>query len=310
MSEYRFERLSDSNLKDLISLYLHAFNEKTSLDFLQKKYATSSFGLQFIGFIAYSGKEPAAYYGVFPIKVKHNSIEYLAAQSGDTMTHPNHRGKGLFIKLAKMSYDLAKSNGVQFIFGFPNENSYPGFVKKLEWKHYANINNYKIATEVFPFEKIAKKFKFFEPYYQKMLAKKLAGFSASIFENSLSHQSKNYGYVIHDQNYLNYKNYYKSYIVELNGVRCWIKIDGRLWVGDIEFCNEQKFKETLSSLLKLSKTLKCSSVHFSVFENSNYDKYLSEYTKPYYKNAVGCLNLSENVLGEYFAYQSADFDTF
>lgn len=313
MSDYRFERLSDNNLKDLIFLYLHSFNEKTTIGFLQKKYATESFGIKHIGYIAYSAttNEPAAYYGVFPVKVKYKNTEYLAAQSGDTMTHPNHRGKGLFITLAKMTYDLAKDYGVEFIFGFPNENSYPGFVKKLDWHHYGNVCNYKLKTDSLPFEKLAKKYNFIGSFYQSYIAKKLKSIiSNEAFENSLSLQSDDYGYVIHNYAYKNYKSYYQSYIINLNGVKCWIKMDGRLWVGDIEFCNEKTFKETISELIALAKKLRCSAIHFSVFENSVYDKYLSEYTKPYYKNSVGCLNLQNNIKGEWFAYQSADFDTF
>ena len=158
MSEYRFERLSDANLTDLLFLYKHAFKEKETISFLKKKYDTSCFGLKNIGFIAYSSSnETAAYYGVFPVKAQINGKEILVAQSGDTMTHPKHRGKGLFITLAKMTYELAKESGVEFIFGFPNDNSYPGFVKKLNWIHYSNINTYKIKTGALPFEKIAKK---------------------------------------------------------------------------------------------------------------------------------------------------------
>lgn len=312
MSNYKFERLTDSNLKDLISLYLHAFKEKTNLDFLHKKYDTENFGLKYTGFIAYSiSGVPAAYYGVFPVKVKYKDREILAAQSGDTMTHPEHRGKGLFITLAKLTYELARNEGVEFIFGFPNENSYPGFVNKLGWNHYANINNYKLLTKSLPFEKAAKKFSFFNSYYKLFVNHKLKNYlTDTTFENSLGLQSAEYGFVCHNADYFNYKKYYQSYVVKLNGVKCWIKLDGRMWVGDIEFCSEIKFKETVNALTRLAEKLLCSSVHFSVQENSLYDKYLEGFAKPYYKNSVGCLNLIENANGEKFAYQSADFDTF
>lgn len=312
MSEYRFERLSDNNLKDLIFLYQHSFNEKTDLSFLRQKYDTEAFGLKYAGFIAYStnNNEPAAYYGVFPITVSWKGKEYLAAQSGDTMTHPNHRGKGLFITLAKMTYDLAKDNNVQFVFGFPNENSYPGFVKKLHWNHYGNINNYKLSSGSLPFEKLAKKYNFIGSFYKSYTSKLLKKLKTQkLFENSIVLQSSGSGYVPHNSKYCNYKQYYDSYIVELNGVHCWIKLDGRLWVGDIEFCDEIKFRETIIALKLLAKKLKCSAIHFSVFENSVYDNYLKKYAVSYYKNAVGCLNLHE-LKGENFMYQSADFDTF
>ncbi len=310
MSEYRFEKLSDTNLKDLIFLYRHAFNEKENLKFLQKKYNTSAFGLKNIGYIAYSSSnEPAAYYGVFPIKAQINNKEILVSQSGDTMTHPDHRGKGLFITLAKMTYELAKKEGVEFIFGFPNENSYPGFVKKLDWDHYSNVNHYQIKTGGLPLEKVAKKFKMFSGTYSSLVSGKLK-YINSPFPNSLNSQTQDHGNILHDKNFFDYKTYYKSGVIEMNGVKCWIKVDGRLWVGDIEFCERNEFYETVNGLITLSKKLPCSTIQFSVFENSLYDQWLKEKYPVHSKNAVGCMNLSGNYKPEQFAYQALDFDTF
>ena len=99
MSEYRFERLSDNNLKDLVLLFKNAFNKDFSIEFIKKKYATEGYGLKYVGFIAYAtDNTPAAYYGIFPTKVRYNNKEYLCAQSGDTMTHSDHRGKHCFNK--------------------------------------------------------------------------------------------------------------------------------------------------------------------------------------------------------------------
>src|SRR4030095_10457568 len=143
--EYTFERISASRLYDIKLLYLDSFGEDVSMDFVEKKYDTSAFGVRDIGYIAYDNVGiPAAYYGVFPCRALVRGNVYLTAQSGDTMTHPNHRGKGLFVKLAKMTYELAKENGIKFVFGFPNDNSLPGFVKKLGWKCDENLNVYNI----------------------------------------------------------------------------------------------------------------------------------------------------------------------
>jgi hypothetical protein len=310
MSEYRFEKLSDTNLKDLIFLYRHAFNEKENLKFLKKKYNTSSFGLKNIGYIAYSStNEPSAYYGIFPINAQINGKEILVAQSGDTMTHPNHRGKGLFITLAKMTYELAKKEDVEFVFGFPNDNSSPGFFKKLNWVHYANVNHYKIKTGALPLEKVAKKFKMFSGTYSSLVSSKLKDID-SPFPNSLSSQLKDHGNILHDKTFFDYKKYYRSSIIDINGVKCWVKVDGRFWVGDVEFCEQNKFIETVNGLISFSRKISCSTVQFSVFENSLYDQWLKEKYTLHSKNEVGCLNLSGNFKPEQFAYQAIDFDTF
>lgn len=312
MSDYQFKRLDKTNIKDLLFLYKHAFNASEDLDFIQKKYNTSFVGITNVGFIAYHilTNEPAAFYGVFPIQVEINETQLTAAQSGDTMTHPNHRGKGLFITLAKMTYDLAKELGVEFVFGFPNDNSYPGFVNKLNWQHYSNVNHYKIAASSIPIDKLAKRYSLFQPILNLFIPKPLSIAAAFQFPNSLKHQNNSYGTVCHHQQFYNYKTYYPNFVIELEGVKCWLKVDGRLWVGDIEFCNEDKFMTVVNALVNYAKRKFCSSVQFSVFENSSYDTWLKKKFKAHSSIAAGCLNLSMNYKPEKFAYQAVDFDTF
>jgi GNAT superfamily N-acetyltransferase len=312
MSDYRFERLNESNFKDLVFLYKHSFGLSPDLNFLKKKYDTQSFGLNYIGFIAYSNtNEPAAYYGVFPFIVTHLGTEYIAAQSGDTMTHPNHRGKGLFIALAKQTYELAKQEGITFVFGFPNENSFPGFIKKLEWTHYANVNNYGIKTGTLPFDKVAKKFSVLNGLYQNYVSSILDKLStAEGFENSLVSRHSQVGAVLHDARFIQYKTYSTAKIITVAGKKCWIKIDGRIWIGDIEACNEEQFLAVLDALKHLAKKLLCSSIQFSIFEGSDYDLFLKKIKEPFYKNPVGYLNLNAGADGAVFGYQGVDFDTY
>ncbi len=58
----------------------------------------------------------------------------------DTMTHPDYRNRGLFIKLANMTYDFVeKKEGAALFIGIPGSNSFYGFVKKLGWDNPINI---------------------------------------------------------------------------------------------------------------------------------------------------------------------------
>ena len=111
-------------------------------------------------------------------------------------------------------------------------------------------------------------------------------------------------------NFFNYKTYYKSSIIEIEGIKCWLKVDGRLWVGDIEYCGKENFYKVLAGLISLSKKLFCSSIHFSVFENCEYDIWLKEKYEIASQNPVGCLSLGNTLNPEKFAYQAIDFDTF
>ena len=126
--EYSFERLSGEHYRLLQILYENAFNVKISINEITKRFDTRQLGAEVIGFIAIHkpSKTAAAYYGVFPMKAVINNEIILAGQSGDTMTHSNHRKKGLFVTLAKLTYEECKQKGLKIIIGQPNQYSYQG----------------------------------------------------------------------------------------------------------------------------------------------------------------------------------------
>lgn len=71
------------------------------------------------------------------VKVYDNlSIIY---QSVDTMTHPNYRRQGMFIMLARAAYQSIENNDTHIIFGFPNNQSLPGFIGELNFHVILNI---------------------------------------------------------------------------------------------------------------------------------------------------------------------------
>jgi N-acetylglutamate synthase-like GNAT family acetyltransferase len=72
-------------------------------------------------------------YAVIPVLIKLVSKTIIGALSLATMTHPAYRHQGLFETLAKKTYAEVARDGIHIVYGFPNELSYPGFIKKLNW---------------------------------------------------------------------------------------------------------------------------------------------------------------------------------
>lgn len=75
----------------------------------------------------------AAVYAVFPVHFRINGQVRLASQSLDTRTDRDYRGRGLFVKLAKLVYARCEQDGIAFVYGFPNGNSIHGFLRHLGW---------------------------------------------------------------------------------------------------------------------------------------------------------------------------------
>jgi GNAT superfamily N-acetyltransferase len=73
----------------------------------------------------------AAQYAVIPIPLRVKGTRIAGSLSLNTATHPNYRHRGLFTETAMAVYEELEQRGVAYTLGFPNENSYPGFVRKL-----------------------------------------------------------------------------------------------------------------------------------------------------------------------------------
>lgn len=76
-------------------------------------------------------------YALQPIPMKVEDRNCLGTLSLDTMTHPDFRNQGMFVKLAEHNYAFARRNGVVLTYGFPNENSRHGFFRRLDWRPLA-----------------------------------------------------------------------------------------------------------------------------------------------------------------------------
>ncbi len=72
-----------------------------------------------------------------PVKTPGGSV--IGAQSVDTMTEPAFRGRGIFKRLAMLSLEEGKRKGVPLYYGFPNKNSYKGYVSRFGWAEVGKV---------------------------------------------------------------------------------------------------------------------------------------------------------------------------
>ncbi len=246
--DYYITRVSREQIPNIAKLASLIWGKKSpSVEEMFRKFNTICFGSEYIGYVAYprnvdtvNGDEsmPAAYYGVYPIISRFDGCDVLCAQSGDTMTHPQHRGKGLFIELAQRTYLTASNEGINFVFGFPSPSSYPGFSKKLNW--------------VFPYEML--KFTKYVPTLPiGLLMSNLdistgsrhlshtAKYFVERFFNSDELSSKNFSFtqksvpfasIVRDKRMWDYKSDSVIY-AEYEGVGIILKYDGNISIGDI-----------------------------------------------------------------------------
>ena len=302
MEIYSVERLTAANIGRLVYLYKEVFNQKITVNFLLQKYDTKIFGTEFIGFIALTQSNlPMAFYGVIPCLVQWEGKVILAAQSSDTMTHPNFQRQGLFHTLAMKTYALAKENGIQFIFGFPNQNSYPGFVK-LQWQFTTNaLQLFKLNTGIPGFGKLMSRIPILKQVYNQYVRRMLGVHNFQFIE--VFQPDFTYG-IKHDSLFLDYKGYHKTYFKKIENGLLWLKVEGKLHIGFAKLKNSPTPIFFIRKLKWLAISLGCKEVVLMTSKNSELYNLLSQHVQPSDAFPVGFYNLSH----EPFAFEKMHFE--
>jgi hypothetical protein len=316
---YDFRRIDASQVNGLKELVHQIYgNKEPNSISLEEKFNTKSFGAEYIGYAAYDSDQkrmianneiPIAYYGVYPAVVKVENSEVLCAQSGDTMTHPNHGGKGLFTTLARMTYDLAKKEGVKFIFGFPNENSLPGFKRKLDWEFPYKMQKFSHFIPTLPLGLLKRKMKLrINP-----LGFKLANLFFDVVKPGklFSDQVRRaYPHLIRDYRFWNYKSNHTLF-VRLDGIGVFLKFDGDLSIGDIiGNPTVNQAKKILRRLYLLAFFLGANRVRSYFSPNSDLSKILSSHGYISSSLYYGFINFNCEFSPADLGLTFVDYDTF
>jgi len=312
MIDYQIKRLSGANINDLSVIYKNAFGHDLNIERFLKKQNTWQFGDAFVGFIAYDQKSnPAAFYGVYPCKIEFNGRFYLAAQSGDTMTHSDHTGKGLFTRLALETYQYCRDNGFHCVFGFPNENSFPGFIKRLGWSHFDDMTPFVVRVKCIPWIRIKNTFRLSQSLHNKWCRfylskiKKGSPFKSSSLMTDIP-------VVDHSKDFFDYKTYSENYLIKVNSINVWVKFDELfLYIGDIEKCEEDTFLNTIKKLKGIAFRMGLPHLRFQTSCDSwGFQMFQKIGVRMETKYPVGGINFSSEIPLEKMKFTGADNDTF
>ncbi|HPL67769.1 MAG TPA: GNAT family N-acetyltransferase [Smithellaceae bacterium] len=309
--DYIKKRISVERQSDLFGLFKSAFGISPTPESLAAKHDTSFTGVRDVGLIAYAPDgQPAGYYGVFPVYVRVNGKKYLIAQSGDTMVHPNHTGKGLFTTLAKLTYDIAKAEKIKGVFGFPSPSSYPGFMKHLEWQHHVNIHRYRFIVPMLP---ISEFFWRFRAVRRILLAWQSLLFgmfkTANMFPGSL--MDGNFDCIDRSECYSSYKLAQPEVrVIRVAGIEAVIKLEGSLGIGDINSTNPRQIRHLIRQLKIICFFSGIHRINTYLSPDCPLDRALGKLASPARGLPIGYVDFSKQFSQRNVLYCYLDMDTF
>lgn len=307
-TEYYIKRLDADNLVHLNKLHLAVYGKLVADTFYQRKYDTTYTGTVFVGYIAFMpGDIAIGYYGVIPCFVSYDGERIKVAQSADTMTHPQYRLKGLFVELAQRTYALCRENGINLVFGFPNQHSYHGAVNKLGWKMTDTMDCFTIPVRTIPLEKIAAPLRLQKLYhsYVKIVLGKYKTDRLSIGNKLIA---EGFAGLARDADYMQYKTYQPNQVLKLADAKAWIRINNGLIIGDLSV--DGKFERALQQLKKLAIRLGASKLQVHLSPGTWLHARFSEICVPSPSFPVLFQELVPGLALHKFKFSFADIDIF
>jgi hypothetical protein len=315
MSNYIFKRFDDSLIYKLVPLFKDAFGINISGEQIKKKFDTYNYaGIKNIAFVAIDEGDNiiAALYMIFPAIIHYNGQDILCGQVGDLMTHSAHRRKGLFLKLAELTHNLAMQEGMKLVFTFPYgfNSSYKGFVEHLGFNHTESFHSYIIPVNTLPICRIFSKNKITATIYKMFLKFIMIFFYHS--ENSFrEHNATKDGHVKKNKAFFDYKfSYSPGYIIRFSKNSIWLKLTkhGSASIGDLE--NYLDVQDTISKLKRFCFLTGIRALQIETSPDTDLDVYLRSKYKSDNNYNVCLLRLDNNLPLHKFKFVFGDLDNF
>ncbi|MDI1257438.1 MAG: GNAT family N-acetyltransferase [Flavobacterium sp.] len=306
--KYTIVPFSEQNIAHFPVLYRAVYGKEIALEHVTRKFDTKYLIDGFFGFFAYDGSKPIAFYGAIPVQMCYKNKTEIAAQSVNTMTHPDYRGKGLFIKLAKMTYEKMAEAGIRFVWGFPNQHSEPTFLNKLDWEYQHRLEGYVIKIQRNYIRRVLNKIpslkteyidnaeKLFLPYKTENASRPIATEAVTVF---------------HTKEYYDYKSFSGNFAIQIEGCCFFINLKNGCWIGSASATDEAEFRQSFQKFKKLCQKARISEIMIQTSPGTILsDLMKSEKTFQFESWIAGYKNFNSNFPLEKLQFSLGDADVF
>lgn len=140
MCKYEIRILGIEYVNETLALFNQVFHLSKSMDFWMNKHYKNPLGESiFVG--VFDNQCLVAMNAYMPIYYTYNTEVLKALESCESAVNINYRHQGLFSKIMIFMEEWAQEQGYDFLVGYPNIYSYPGFIK-LGWEVVNTVEAY------------------------------------------------------------------------------------------------------------------------------------------------------------------------
>lgn len=306
-STFIFRKFEPKDFPALVIIFQKAFGKKVTIDYLKRKYDSTSLGIDSISAIAFDGDIPIGVYGAIPQLFKDGNEEFLIAHACDSFTIPGYQKKGVHYNLALVSYDLMRKCQIKMVYAYHSENTYYS-TKKLDWKEHIPMERFHVSAAFIPLSKIFNKIGL-NHVYQRFISKKLAAFKCTPEQNPFEKEDKIYHN--YSESFYQYKSgFYLHHCIKVNNCFFYLKVDSIMKIGHVNFSDAETLKKGVQALIQICKSVGISEILFQTDPSSKLNEALCSIydSKPSW--LIGYLLFDESLEVNRIGFNFSELDTF
>jgi hypothetical protein len=128
-------------------LFLRVFNKEMTKEAFERKFLCTPRGCSYHSLMLHEEAVVGAFSAV-PVRYRFFGKEQIFALSVDTMIDLKYRGAGHLVKMANLVHQSLISDGIPFIFGFPNEQFYPAQKRFLKYEDIGELDYFVLPLNI------------------------------------------------------------------------------------------------------------------------------------------------------------------
>ena len=139
--------LSESEFHQIARLFEDVFEKHRTIELLRRQYEQNPFGYAWMSMLVDDGRI-VGLNSYVPSYYVYNGRRLVFANSIDSMVEKPYRDFFNFNDMIRKAYKTMHANGVVFVYGYPNDNSYPVLIKSKLMKEIGKMHTYCLPLHI------------------------------------------------------------------------------------------------------------------------------------------------------------------